>query len=100
MSVARSYDPDPRLAPALDELRGMILARYPQATFELSRGIDDPAAVHLIAVIDVEDTDDVVDLFIDRMMELQIEEGLPIFVIPTRPVERTLEKLRHPAGRP
>jgi len=99
MSVARSYDPDPRLAPALDELRAMIKVRYPQATFELSRGTDDPAAVHLIAVVDVVDTDEVVDLVIDRMMELQIEEGLPIFVIPTRPVERALETLRQPVGR-
>jgi hypothetical protein len=40
--------------------------------------------VHLIAAVDVDDLDDVTDLVIKRMMEIQIEDGLPIFVIPTR----------------
>jgi hypothetical protein len=85
---------DPRRQAVLDELRGRILQRYPDATFEVTRGIDDPDAVHLIVTVDVDDTEDVVDLVIDRMMEAQIEEGLPLFVIPVRPAERVMEALR------
>src|SRR5919109_4042243 len=95
MTAQRSASTNPRLQSALDELRGIIQQRFPEATFEISRGVDDPRAVHLTATVDVEDTDDVVDLVIDRMMELQIDEGLPIFVIPVRPMERALEELRH-----
>jgi len=96
MTAERQRQPDQRLQRGLDELRGIILRRYPEATFEVSRGPDDPEAIHLTATVDVEDTEDVVDLVIDRMMELQIEENLPIFVIPTRPMERALEELRRP----
>jgi len=85
---------DPRLQLALDELRGMIAGRFRDATFEVSRGLDDPASVHLIGRVDVENTDDVMSLVIDRMMELQVEDGLPIFVIPVRPPERAVEELR------
>ncbi len=82
---------DPRIEHALNELRGVIAEKYPAAVFEVSHGVDDARAVHLTATIDVEDTDEVVDLVIDRMIEMQIEEELPIFVIPIRPVERSWE---------
>src|SRR3546814_1184299 len=42
----------------------------------------------LVATVDVEDQDAVLDVVVDRMMELQIDEGLPIFVIPVRTAER------------
>lgn len=79
---------DPTVHAALDELKTLILQRYPQAQFRLRRGQDDPNAIHLIAIVDVEDTDEVADLTIEREMELQIEDGLPIFVIPIQPIER------------
>lgn len=41
--------------------------------------------MHLIAAVDVDELDEVADLVIERMMEIQIEDGLPIFVVPTRP---------------
>lgn len=84
MTAERLPGRDLRLHSALEELRGLILRHYPEARFEISRGIDDPEAVHLIAAVDVDDLDEVVDLVIERMMEIQIEDGLPIFVIPTR----------------
>src|SRR5688572_11934300 len=86
-------DLDDRMRAAVAELRGLIQQQYPTATFGLSRGPDDPTAIHLRATVDVDDPDDVVDLIIDRMMALQIEEDLPIFVIPVRTPER-VEALR------
>ena len=86
MTAERLPARDLRLQSALEELRGLILRHYPDARFEISRGIDDPEAVHLVAAVDADDLDDVVDLVIERMMEIQIEEGLPIFVIPTRSI--------------
>jgi len=79
---------NPKVQHALDELKAMILARYPGAHFRVSRGQDDPAAIHLVAIVDVDDTEEVVNLTIEREQALQIDEGLPIFVIPIQPLER------------
>ncbi len=79
---------NPRVQQALDELEALVRERYPEAQFRVSRGQDDPAAIHLTAIVDVDDTEDVVNLVIEREMALQIDEGLPIFVIPIQPLER------------
>ncbi|MDP2936667.1 MAG: hypothetical protein Q8O86_09280 [Dehalococcoidia bacterium] len=81
---------------ALAELKDMVLRRYPAATFEVAPGQDEAEAVHLIATVDVEDPDEVLDVVIDRVLELQIEEGLPVHLIPTRPLEREVQELRSP----
>ena len=93
MSVEPLSDNNPRVQDALEELKGLIRARYPGATFTVSRG-EDPEGVHLDAIVDVADTDDVMDLLVERLLELQVEEGLPVYVIAVRPPERVLEQLR------
>ncbi len=86
-----------RMQAAIAELKAMIRTRYPSTTFTLSAGEDDPDAVHLIATVDIDDPDEVVDLVIGRMLELQIDEALPIFVIPVRTPERVAAMLvTHP----
>ena len=44
------------------------------------------------AVVDVDDPDEVVDRFIDRLVTLQVEDSLPLHVIPVRTPARR-EKL-------
>jgi hypothetical protein len=73
---------------AASELETLIRQRYPDATFSVTRGQDDPNAFHLRSVVDVEDTDAVRDLVRDRIMEIQIDQRVPIFVIPVRTPER------------
>lgn len=79
---------DDRLAEALDELQSIIVTHYPTATFEVGSSPDDAASVHLRAIADVDDADEVLDLVIDHVLELQVDEGLPIHVIPVRTPER------------
>ena len=74
---------------ALAEMRERIACRYPETRFAIEEG-EEPPGIYLIATVDVEDMGEVVDLFIDRLVDLQIDEGLPIFVIPVRPLERNL----------
>ena len=93
MRTRRSEKLDPRIRDALDELKRMILQRYPEATFEVSRGDDEPESIHLTTTVDVDDPDEVMDLVVDRLLELQVEEGLPVHVIPIRPVERVLAEM-------
>ena len=83
-----------RMENALNELRGLIRTRYPQARFSVAHGHDEPENVHLVTTVDLEDADEVLDLVIDRVVELQVEERIPVHVIPVRPVRRVLDSLR------
>ncbi len=84
---------DQRIQPAISELEGLISSRYPSATFTVGFG-DDPEGLYLTATVDVEDTDVVMDVVIDRLLTLQIDEGLPVYVVPVRPLERVLTEMR------
>ncbi len=93
MNCDRFSETDPRIQSVLAELKGMILARWPMATFEVSRGAE-CCEVDLAVIIDIDDTDEVMDLVVDRLLEIQIDEGLPVHVIPLRPMWRTIEHRR------
>ncbi len=88
MTAQQSAANDRRVEHALDELQTAIVARYPTATFEVSSGSDDPGSIHLVTTVDIDDPDEVGDLVIDRLIELQVDEGLPIHVVPVRTPER------------
>ena len=85
---------DQRTRQAIGELQLTISRRYPAASFEVSRAADDPASIHLITVVDVDDPDEVADLVIDRVVELQVEERIPIHVIPLRTPECVAQALQ------
>jgi hypothetical protein len=85
MTAERASEITLRMQQAIDELKDMIQARYPAARFRVDHSLDDPCIVHLVALVDIEDTDAVMDVVVDRMMELQIEDHLPLFVVPVRP---------------
>jgi hypothetical protein len=99
MSPAVRNEQVARVDRAIAELKGMILERYPTATFTLARGVDDPEEMHLETTVDVDDTEEVIDLVIDRILELQIEEGIPLHVIPLHTPERVAELLRAHSAR-
>ncbi|MBI2908959.1 MAG: hypothetical protein HYX92_15055 [Chloroflexi bacterium] len=90
MTRVREPKISPRLQRAVAELQQMIREHYPTAQFKVSRADDDPREVHLITTVDIEDTEQVLDVVMDRLLELQVDERLPIHVIPLRPVERVL----------
>src|SRR2546430_1530660 len=78
----------PRMQAAIEELKGLVRERYPEATFRIARSPENPRSIHLMTTVDVEDRDDVMDVVIDRVVELQSEQKLPIHVIPVRPAAR------------
>jgi hypothetical protein len=87
MIPPRRFPITPRLEEAMSELEALIARRYPDARFAAGEG-EDPDGIYLRATVDVEDMGEVVDVFIDRLIELQVEEGLPLFVVAVRPRER------------
>ncbi len=76
MSKEQLQQRDPRIERAVEELEGMIRRRYPAATFEVAPG-EDPEGVYLWTTVDLEDTDPVLDVVMDRLLELEVDEGLP-----------------------
>ncbi len=88
---------EPRIQAALEELRGIIGRHFPTATFTVTRG-EDPTGIDPTPVVDVEDLDEVTDVFLDRLIELQVEEGLPGSA--SRPLARPKPCCRHRSNPP
>ncbi len=93
MTIEDHMPPTRKVDEALGELKGLIAERFPHATFVAERG-DDPPGTYLVVTVDVEDTDEVYEVVAERLLELQVEEGLPVYVTPIRPVERVVAELR------
>lgn len=89
---------DPRIASAIKELKEIIQRHYPTAQFVVALG-EDPDGVYLKPVVDVDDTEEVFDTVIERLLQMQIEEALPIFVVPVRPPARVAQMIRDQSRR-
>jgi len=76
---------DPRIPARVAEFQDLILARFPDATFEVRRG-SEPPGFYVWTTVDLEDTTEVLDAIMDRLLEVQVEEYLPVYVIPVRPL--------------
>jgi|SRR5689334_22852055 hypothetical protein len=99
MTSIAMRDPIPkhRIDAALRELQGLIRERYPDAIFAVSHGVD-PEGVYLMTTVDVDDTDEVFEVVVARLLEIQIEDRLPIYVIPTRPLAPIVDDFRSGAS--
>ena len=62
---------------AVEEIEGLITSRYPTTTFAITRSAD-PPGIRVLATVDVDDIDEVLDLSIHWWAQLQIEDGLPL----------------------
>ena len=71
---------DPSVRAAIAELQADVAQRYPAATFEVFQG-EDPSGTYLRATIDVEDTDEVVESVLDHLLNLQVDQGLPVQLV-------------------
>ena len=84
---------DPRIKGAVEELRTLIAQRYPAASFAVFER-DDPKGVRLQATVDIADTDEVMDSVLDALYDIQVERGLPVYVLTEQPLSRVAEQLR------
>jgi len=105
MSKEQPLQLDQRTQNAITELQNTISSKYPTATFEVERAAEDPAIIHLVTTVDVDDPDEVGDLVLDRVLDLVAEERIPVHVIPVRTPERIRAALeaqartQHPSRR-
>ena len=77
----------PQIRAAINELVELISSHYQEAIFDVTPAPEDTQVAHLYTTVDRIDTDELVDLVIDREMALQ-EQGVPLHVIPLRTPER------------
>jgi hypothetical protein len=77
---------DPVIQASVEELRGVISKHFPTAQFQVYEG-DDPHGIYLEATVDLEDTDEVMDVIVDRLVEMDVE-GIPVYVSLLRTAER------------
>ena len=73
-----------RVQAAIGELQRLIQQYHTEVTFQVEPG-DDPPGMYVPATVDVEDTDEVIEVYIDRLLELQIDDGLAVYVVPGVP---------------
>jgi hypothetical protein len=83
MTGGRRYLNNARIAQAVEELTTLILGRYPDADLTVGEG-EDPDGVYITVAVDIDDPDEVTDLVIERTLALQIDEQVPVYVIPIR----------------
>lgn len=92
MTTTSNIHSDPKMAAAIAEMTELIRTSYPDTTFVVDVEESQETA-YVTAIVDVDDPDEVVDCFIDRVLTLQVEEGLSLHVIPIRTPARR-EQLR------
>jgi hypothetical protein len=66
---------------AIAEVEARIRAVYPEATFRLIEG-EDPIGLYLDAYTDAEDAFAVLDLVSDWLVDLSVDAGVHLHVIP------------------
>jgi len=66
---------------AITEVQAHIMAVYPDATFRLVEG-EDPIGLYLDAYTNAEDTFAVLDLVSDWLVDLSVNAGVHLHVIP------------------
>lgn len=80
---------DKRVQAAIAEVQGLIRARYPSTTFSVWVGLgDDSDGIYIEAAVDTVDLSEVVETYSDRLVDLHVDDGLPIHVISVYPPER------------
>lgn len=84
---------DTRIQSAIAELQRCLQTRFPDATFVVTEG-EDPEGTYLVVTVDVEDTDEVVEVVRDQLFRMQVEEALPLYLVPALPLARVAEQLR------
>jgi hypothetical protein len=87
MTPEHQFPLSPRMEAAIAEIQRLISSHYPTTTYTVYEW-DDPEGIFVDAIVDTEDLEAVTDLFRDRLLDWQVEDLLPLFVIP----ERTPEK--------
>lgn len=82
---------DPEMMRAFSELSDIILQQFPQARIWVSEITDPVSGISLNVEVDTDNSGDVMDLILDRLVEYAVTDGLHIYPLITRPAARNIE---------
>ncbi len=85
---------DPGYRETIEEIQGIILDHFPGTTFDVYLG-EEPLGVYVEALVEVDDIDDVMDIYIDRLVDLKVERGLRLYVLPVSTSEHDARRPQH-----
>jgi hypothetical protein len=77
----KSITGDEKIQRAITEVQARIQAVYAEAIFRISQG-EDPVGIYIDVYTDAEDSFCVFDLVNDWLVDLSVNEGLALYVIP------------------
>jgi hypothetical protein len=93
MSYGRVPQSDRKTQAAIKDLERQIRRRYPGVRFEVVEG-NDSDGVYLQPTLDLDDLDELFDQdLLDRLYDIQVEQGLSVYVLPVWPAERVAREL-------
>jgi hypothetical protein len=72
---------NPRIQEVIAEAQARIVAVYPEAKFQLRTG-EEPVGIYLDVYTNADDGFCVLELVSDWLVELSVEEGLDVHVVP------------------
>lgn len=79
---------------AIDELKQRIVERFPSAEFAVLHGLgEDRTGTYLKTTVDIDDPDEVLDVVRERMLELLLDQGIEVYVLPVRTPERIAREM-------
>jgi hypothetical protein len=84
------HSSDAAIQRAAERLQELIRARFPTASFSVARG-EDPEGTYVYVVVDTDDLTTVLETVADQLFTFQVEQDLPIYVVPQRPLHRTVQ---------
>jgi len=99
MCFGDPWEGDVPVNQVVDDLKRLITARFPDAGFTVFEG-EDPEGVYLRAVVDVDDSSDVMETVLDKLYELEVEQELPVYVVTSQPPERVAAKRKTRRNQP
>jgi hypothetical protein len=82
---------DEKMQQAIAEVQARIRTVYPDATFRVTEE-DEPPGIYIDAYTDAADSFAVFDLVSDWLVDLRIQEGIPLHVIPLPAPHEALAK--------
>jgi hypothetical protein len=99
MTAEQEALPDARLRTAAAALQATLAAHYPDATFAVFHA-DDPDGLYVQATVDLDEPEVILDVVRDQLYELEVEQGLPIYVVAEQPAARVAQGLQAQRGQP
>jgi hypothetical protein len=85
MKSPRADRDESRMETVIQEFQTLIERSYSPVCFEVKPG-DDPVGTDLIVTVAIDDPDEVVDVYAEKLLTLQVEAGLPLYIVPVRSV--------------